>query len=65
MPITPRFSLSQSCTHLELRIYLPHIRVSKSNMELVVDGTSVHFYASPYLLVLPNLPGELLDDESV
>ena len=65
MPITPKFSLSQSCTHLKLTIYLPHIRVNKSNMELVVDGTSVHFYASPYLLVLPNLPGELLDDESV
>jgi len=65
MPITPRFRLDQTCKHLKITIHLPHTRVNASSMELLVDGNSIHFHVSPYLLVLPNLPGDLVDDESI
>ena len=61
MPITPRFRLSQTSSHLCITIHIPHIRVSASTIEVLVDGTDVHFYSSPYLLHL-TFPAPLLDD---
>jgi protein SHQ1 len=61
MPITPRFLLSQTETHINLKIHTPHIRVTASSIEAVIDGPEFHFYTSPYLLHL-TFPGNLLDD---
>ena len=61
MPITPHFKLSQSSTQLVVTIRIPHIRVSASTIEVVVDGTEFHFFSSPYLLHL-SFPHNLLDD---
>ncbi len=64
MPITPRFKLSQSEIQLTITIRIPHIRVSASTLEIIVDGSDFHFYSSPYLLHLsfPESNGRLLDD---
>ena len=61
MPLTPRFKLSQTDTHLTITIHLPHIRVSASTLDILVDGTDFHFHSAPYLLYL-SFPGSLLDD---
>mmetsp|Transcript_21660 Transcript_21660/g.30354 ORF Transcript_21660/g.30354 Transcript_21660/m.30354 type:complete len:709 (-) Transcript_21660:47-2173(-) len=61
MPITPRYKLSQTPTHVVITIHVPHVRVSSSTIELDIDGTEFHFHSSPYLLHL-TLPGRLLDD---
>lgn len=61
MPITPYFKLSQSSTQLVIIIRIPHIRVSASTIEVVVEGTEFHFFSSPYLLHL-SFPHNLLDD---
>ena len=61
MPITPRFKLSQTETHLTVTIHIPHIRVSASSLEVLVEGSDFHFFSSPYLLYL-SFPGRLLDD---
>ena len=61
MPITPRFKLSQTSTHLTIVIHIPHIRVSVSTIETLVEGADFHFHSSPYLLFL-SFPGKLLDD---
>jgi SHQ1 protein. len=61
MPITPRFKLSQTETQITIIIHIPHIRVSASTLEIVVDGCDFHFHSSPYLLYL-SFPGELVDD---
>ena len=60
MPSTPRFSLSQTLTHLTLTLTLPYIRVSSA--ETHVDGCNFSFSCKPYLLKL-TFPGELVDDE--
>ncbi|KAL7465459.1 hypothetical protein ACHAXS_005774 [Conticribra weissflogii] len=66
MPITPRYHLSQSNTHLEIEVNIPHVRVSTSSLELViVDGTDLHFYAPPTYLLKLILPGGVLDEEAV
>lgn len=62
MPITPHFELSQSLTHVTVEIRVPHVRVSVDSVEIVVDKNSLHFYSSPYLLVL-NFPHSLVDNE--
>lgn len=61
MPITPRFSLSQTADVVTIIINTPHVRVSATTLEVVVDGDIFHFYSSPYLLRL-TLPGRLVDD---
>ncbi len=61
MPITPRFKLSQTETNLTITIHIPHIRVSASTIETLVDGNDFHFFSAPYLLYL-SFPGRLLDD---
>jgi len=66
MPITPRYHLSQSNTHLEIEVNIPHVRVSTSSLELViVDGTDLHFHAPPTYLLKLILPGRVLDEEAV
>ena len=52
MPITPRFHLSQTIQHLIIIIHIPHIRVSASTLEIIVDESEFHFYSQPYLLHL-------------
>jgi len=61
MPITPRFSLSQTASTLVVTIRVPHVRVSVSAVEVVVDGKDFHFYSPPYLLRL-TFPSNLVDD---
>lgn len=61
MPITPRFKLSQTETQITIIIHIPHIRVSASTLEIIVDGCDFHFHSSPYLLYLC-FPDELVDD---
>lgn len=61
MPITPRFKLSQTETQITIIVHIPHIRVSASTLDIVVDGCDFHFHSSPYLLYL-SFPGELVDD---
>ena len=63
MPITPHFVLSQSLTHVTVDIRVPHVRVSVQSVQVVVDGPSLHFSSSPYLLVL-TFPAPLVGDES-
>lgn len=62
MPITPRFKLSQTDSQLTITIHIPHIRVSISSIETLVDGSDFHFYSSPYLLHLSFPAGRLIDD---
>ena len=62
MPITPRFVLSQTEDVLTVTIRVPHVRVSASTLEIVIDDDAFHFFSSPYLLRLSNLPGRLVDD---
>ncbi|KAG7371791.1 SHQ1 domain containing protein [Nitzschia inconspicua] len=53
MPITPRFSLSQTDTHIIVDIDVPHVRVSAESVQLVVEENSIlHFASPPYLLLL-------------
>ena len=55
MPITPRFSLSQTLTEIILEVSVPNIRVSSSqgSVEAVLEDERIfHFYSSPYLLKL-------------
>ena len=61
MPITPRFKISQTETQIIVTIHIPHIRVSASTLDMLVDGNDFHFHSAPYLLYL-NFPGRLLDD---
>mmetsp|Transcript_8108 Transcript_8108/g.17540 ORF Transcript_8108/g.17540 Transcript_8108/m.17540 type:complete len:635 (-) Transcript_8108:226-2130(-) len=61
MPLTPRFVLSQTEDVLIVTIRTPHVRVSASTLEVVVDDDTFHFYSPPYLLRL-KLPGRLVDD---
>lgn len=54
MPITPRFTLSQTGTHVVVDIDVPHVRVSVESVQVVVEqATSIlHFASPPYLLLL-------------
>jgi protein SHQ1 len=61
MPITPRFKISQTDAQIIIAIHIPHIRVSASTLDILVDGSDFHFHSSPYLLYL-SFPGRLLDD---
>ena len=66
MPITPRFNLSQTASQIIITIHIPHIRVSASTLEIIVDKTEFHFYSNPYLLHLdfsPTLSSNCIDGE--
>ena len=55
MPITPRFDLSQTDSHIILKIHVPHVRVSPESVQVVLtdNNTTLHFASPPtYLLVL-------------
>jgi protein SHQ1 len=63
MPITPRFQISQTLTHVSIEIRVPHVRVSVNSVEVVVDGPSLHFSSPPYLLIL-NFPAPFTDTDA-
>ena len=58
MPLTPRFTLSQTPTHVTLTVSLPHVRVGSASVS--ARGSSVSLACRPYLLRL-SLPGEVRD----
>eukprot|EP00536_Pseudo-nitzschia_multiseries_P018748 jgi/Psemu1/57156/gm1.57156_g len=69
MPLTPRFSLTQSPTHVYVEISVPSFRLAAGEdggMEVVLTGernSEFHFYAKPYLLKLNFFPNGFVDDE--
>ncbi len=66
MPITPRYSLTQTPTHLHIEVSIPHVRVSTSTIDLrVVDGTQVNLYAPPTYLLNLTLPDRVIDEDAV
>ena len=66
MPITPRYSLTQTSTHIHIEVSIPHVRVSTSAIELrVVDGTEVNLYAPPTYLLRLTLPDRVIDEDAV
>eukprot|EP00985_Skeletonema_marinoi_P022256 scaffold14121_cov169-Skeletonema_marinoi.AAC.3 len=66
MPITPRYSLTQTPTHLHIEVSIPHVRVSTSTIELrVVEGTEVNLYAPPTYLLRLTLPDRVIDEDAV
>ena len=66
MPITPRYSLTQTTSHLQIEVSIPHVRVSTSTLELrIVDGTEVNLYAPPTYLLRLTLPGRVIDEDAV
>ena len=57
MPITPKFSLTQTDSHVHLEISVPHVRVTPDSVQVVVTEDSIlHFASAPYLLVLEFSP---------
>lgn len=67
--IIPRFSLSQTSTHLSIRIRCPYVKFSSSNDEnsngVEVDllaGNEFYFACKPYYLHL-YLPGRVIDQD--
>ena len=54
MPITPRFHLSQTETHITIDIHVPHVRVNAQSVEIWIESEqgTVHFSSPPYLLLL-------------
>ncbi len=66
MPIIPRYSLTQTSTHVHVEISIPHVRVSPANLDLViVDGMELHFYAPPTYLLKLTLPERVVDENGV
>lgn len=65
MPLIPRYTLSQTTTHVNIEVSVPHVRVSPSTLELVVDGTDVHLYAPPTYLLKLILPERVVDENFV
>lgn len=61
MPVTPKFTISQTESHVVITARVPYVRVSDA--EIDIDGHHVSIYCKPYLLKL-NFPGELVDDDS-
>ncbi|KAK9500824.1 hypothetical protein O3M35_002014 [Rhynocoris fuscipes] len=59
--LTPNFTLSQNENEIILIIRAPLANIAKT--ELVVEGSTLFFYSSPYYLRL-HLPGEIIDDEN-
>ena len=62
MPITPRYHLSQTHSHVSIHVAIPHVRVSHKTLELIVEGTEVNLYAPPTYLLKLTLPAEVVDE---
>jgi protein SHQ1 len=60
MPITPKFKVEQDDDFVIIRIHVPHIRVSAS--EILAEDNEFSFYCKPYLLKL-TFPGLFHEDE--
>jgi protein SHQ1 len=60
MPLTPQFELSQSDTEVIVTVFVPTIRIT--NIEVLLEDSTLHFYASPYLLKLNFAPHEFAPD---
>lgn len=60
MPLVPKFSLNQNDSFVILKIYVPYVKVSSS--EVTIDGRMVLFYCKPYLLRL-NLTADIENEE--
>lgn len=66
MPIIPRYNLSQTSTHVNIEVSIPHVRVSTSTLDLViVDGTEIHLYAPPTYLLKLTLPHRVVSEDDV
>lgn len=66
MPLIPRYTLSQTSTHITIEVSIPHVRVSTKTIDLViVNGTEVHLYAPPTYLLLLNLPNKVVSEDAV
>ncbi len=66
MPLIPRYSITQTSTHVHVEVSIPHVRVSPAKLELViVDGTELHLYAPPTYLLKLNLPDRVVDENGV
>jgi protein SHQ1 len=67
MPITPQFAITQTETHINLEIRVPHVRVTSESVQVAITDDSVlHFASPPYLLVLEFAPQQFHEtaDES-
>lgn len=66
MPIIPRYSITQTSTHVHVEVSIPHVRVSPTTLDLViVDGTELHLYAPPTYLLKLALPDRVVDENAV
>eukprot|EP01082_Thalassiosira_pseudonana_P004925 g4521.t1 g4521 contig15:1196506-1198417(-) len=65
MPIIPRYTLSQTLTHVHIEVCIPHVRVSTSTLELVIDDKELHLYAPPAYLLKLILPQRVVDEDLV
>lgn len=63
MPITPRYRLTQTPTHVSIHVSIPHVRVSPKTLELIVDGCELHLYAPPTYLLKLVLPADVVDEQ--
>ncbi len=69
MPLTPRFTLRQTSTHVHVEISVPSFRLSAGTdggMEVLLMGennSEFHFYAKPYLLKLNFFPNGFVDQD--
>ena len=69
MPLTPRFTLRQTSTHVHVEISVPSFRLSAGadgGMEVLLMGennSEFHFYAKPYLLKLNFFPNGFVDQD--
>jgi protein SHQ1 len=67
MPITPQFNITQTDTHVNLEIRVPHVRVTSESVQVAITDDSVlHFASPPYLLLLEFAPHQFHEtaDES-
>ena len=57
MPLTPRFELNQTPREVIITVFVPTVRITNLEVLLEEDST-LHFFASPYLLKLNFAPHE-------
>ena len=60
MPLTPRFSLGQDDDFVFIKINVPFVKTSST--EIIAENKLFTFYCKPYLLKL-ELPGGIVDDD--
>jgi protein SHQ1 len=60
MPITPKFNVSQNDEFVIVRINVPYVKTSST--ELLTEGCDFTFYCRPYLLKI-RLPFRVIDDD--